>query len=107
MKHAFPHFTGCKGSSVGISIAATWYSRFGQAAWNQLGGHINPFNPALHRWLDAHGLTLSDPDAATLLANEPGRQSGMLAFTQVFGMIAVTFALMVPLLFILKPDKSP
>ncbi len=43
------------GSSIGISIAATWYSRFGQADWNQLGGHLNPFNPALRQWLQDSG----------------------------------------------------
>ncbi|EGV33785.1 drug resistance transporter, EmrB/QacA subfamily [Thiorhodococcus drewsii AZ1] len=91
------------GSSIGVSIAATWYSRFGQADWNQLGGHINPFNPALHHWLQVQGLTLSNPKAAVLLTNELSRQSSMLAFTQVFGMIALSFVLMLPLLLLLKP----
>lgn len=94
------------GSSIGVSIAATWYSRFGQADWNQLGGHINPFNPALDQWLHAQGLTLASQDAAVLLTNELGRQSSMLAFTQVFGMIALSFVLMVPLLLLLKPGTG-
>ncbi|NEX23424.1 DHA2 family efflux MFS transporter permease subunit [Thiorhodococcus mannitoliphagus] len=92
------------GSSIGVSIAATWYSRFGQADWNQLGGHINPFNPALHHWLQVQGLTLSSPNAAVLLTNALSRQSSMLAFTQVFGMIALSFVLMLPLLLLLKPS---
>ena len=91
------------GSSIGVSIAATWYSRFSQADWNQLGGHINPFNPALHHWLHAHALTLTSPQAAALLTHELSRQSAMLAFTQVFGMITLSFVLMVPLLLLLKP----
>ncbi|EXJ15375.1 DHA2 family efflux MFS transporter permease subunit [Imhoffiella purpurea] len=91
------------GSSIGVSIAATWYSRFGQADWNRLGGHIDPFNPALHHWLQAQGLTLDSPLAPELLANELSRQSSMLAFTQVFGMIALSFVLMAPLLLLLKP----
>lgn len=94
------------GGSLGISIAATWYTRFSQADWNRLGGHINPFNPALDPWLHAQGLTLSDPQAAALLAAELTRQSAMLAFTQVFTLIAASFVLMLPLLLLLRPMQG-
>lgn len=93
------------GSAVGVSIAATWYTRFGQADWNQLGGYLNPFNPALYQWLDAHNLTLNDPHTPLLLANELGRQSSMLAFTEVFHFIAASFLLMAPLLLLLKANR--
>ena len=92
------------GSSIGVSVAATWYARFGQIDWNQLGGHINPFNPALAHWLKLQGLTLNDPMAAALLTHELSRQSAMLAFTQVFDLIALSFVLMAPLLLLLKPS---
>ena len=95
------------GSSIGVSIAATWYSRFGQADWNHLGGHINPFNPALNHWLQAQGLTLDNPLTPQLLAHELGGQASMRAFTQVFGMIALSFVLMAPLLLLLKPRSGP
>jgi MFS transporter, DHA2 family, multidrug resistance protein len=71
-----------------------------------LGGHINPFNPALDAWLQAQGLTLSDPQAAALLAAELTRQSAMLAFTQVFTLIAASFVLMLPLLLLLRPTQA-
>lgn len=90
------------GSAVGVSIVATWYTRFGQANWNQLGGHINPYNPAVHRWLEVQGFSLSDPLASTLLAHELGRQASMLAFTQVFQLIALSFLIMAPLLLLLR-----
>jgi len=90
------------GSSVGVSVAATWYTRFSQEDWNQLGGHINPYNPALAHWLQAQGLSLSDPQAIATLTAVLGRQSSMLAFTQVFEMIALSFVLMLPLLLLLK-----
>jgi DHA2 family multidrug resistance protein len=96
------------GSAMGVSIAATWYTRYGQIAWNQLSGHINPFNRALYHWLDAHGMTLSDPLAPALLAHELGRQSSMLAFTRVFQLIALSFLIMAPLLLLLRRgDRSP
>ncbi len=31
------------GSATGVPIVITWYTRFGQANWNHLGGHIDPF----------------------------------------------------------------
>ena len=93
------------GSSIGISIAATWFSRFGQADWNRLGGHINPFNPALKQWLQATGLHLEDPTTVAILTNELASQSSMLAFTQVFSLIALTFALMLPFLLLMSPPR--
>ncbi|WP_200333087.1 hypothetical protein [Thiocystis violacea] len=57
----------------------------------------------MHHWLHVQGLTLSSPNAAVLLTNALSCQSSMLAFTQVFGMIAPSFVLMLPLLLLLKP----
>ena len=92
------------GSSIGVSVAATWYVRFAQSDWNRLGGHINPFNPALEHWLKVQGLAMNDPMAAALLIHELSRQSSMLAVTQVFNLIAFSFVLMAPLLLLLKPN---
>lgn len=89
------------GSSVGISVAATLYTRLSQADWNQLGGHIQPFNRALRHWLEAQGLHLSDPLAPALLGTELARQASMLAFTQVFQLIAMSFLAMLPLLLLI------
>ncbi|MCB1875504.1 MAG: DHA2 family efflux MFS transporter permease subunit [Chromatiales bacterium] len=94
------------GSAVGISVAATWYTRFGQADWNRLGGHINPFNPNLHHWLSGQGATLADPHSAVLLGHELARQSSMLAFTQVFQWIAISFLAMTPLLLLLRKRQN-
>lgn len=93
------------GSSIGISIAATWFSRFSQADWNQLGGHISSFNPALQHWLQTSGMRLEEPATVAILTGELGRQSAMLAFTQVFFLIALTFVLMLPLLLLLKGTR--
>jgi DHA2 family multidrug resistance protein len=50
------------------------------------------------------GLSLNDPMAAALLTHELSRQSAMLAFTQVFDLIALSFVFMAPLLLLLKPS---
>jgi DHA2 family multidrug resistance protein len=94
------------GAAIGVSIVATWYTRFGQANWNQLGGHINPFNPAMYQWLTAQGLDVSDALAPMRLAGELSRQASMLAFTEVFELIALSFLLMTPLLLLIRGKTS-
>jgi DHA2 family multidrug resistance protein len=76
------------GQAIGISITATLLSRFGQNEWNQLGGHLNPYNPALSVWLHAHGVSPGSTMAAPLLAAELGRQAEMLAVLNVLKFIA-------------------
>jgi MFS transporter, DHA2 family, multidrug resistance protein len=94
------------GSAIGVSVAATWYTRFTQLNWHSLGGHINPFNPALQQWLAVQGLTMRSPQAPLLLGHELGRQAAMLAFTQVFQLIALSFLLMAPLLLLLRAQNQ-
>ncbi|MET0028085.1 MAG: DHA2 family efflux MFS transporter permease subunit [Candidatus Thiodiazotropha sp.] len=94
------------GSAVGVSIAATEYTRYTQIDWHQLGSHIQPFNPALHNWLAAQGLTLNHPMAVSRLAQTLSEQASMLAFTQVFELIAMSFLLMAPLLLLLRSSHK-
>ncbi|HUJ87333.1 MAG TPA: DHA2 family efflux MFS transporter permease subunit [Burkholderiales bacterium] len=90
------------GSSIGISIVATLLARQTQVAWNQIGEHVEPFNPALFRYLKLLHLNLSDPQAPALLAMELGRQAQMVAFIDVFLFITLCFVAMLPLVLILQ-----
>lgn len=90
------------GSSVGISIASTATYRLGQITWNQLGGHINPFDPAVQDYLAARGLSLSDPLAPHVLGAELARQSAMLSYVDAFHMITLSFAALAPLVLLLR-----
>jgi DHA2 family multidrug resistance protein len=90
------------GSAVGISIAVTWLTRFTQENWHNLGGHINVFNPALQYWLDAQGLRLDQAVTPLLLRQELITQATMLAFVQVFRLIALSFLVMSPMLLLLQ-----
>ena len=94
------------GSSIGISIASTIATRTSQINWNTLGGHIDPYNPALQQWLQNKGLTISDPLAAQLLGEELARQSGMLGFVDAFHFIALSFVALAPLLLLLKGGRN-
>jgi DHA2 family multidrug resistance protein len=88
------------GQSLGISIIATLLSRFGQTEWAMLGGHLNPYNPALQAWLAHNGLQAGDPMAVTLLSLQLGQQSQMLALINIFkfvGWACLAMLLFVPL----------
>jgi MFS transporter, DHA2 family, multidrug resistance protein len=94
------------GGAVGVSLAATWLTRFTQEGWNYLGGHINPFNPALRYWLDARNLSLAQPVTPLLLGHELLTQATMLAFVQVFRLIALSFVFMTPLILLLRAKSG-
>ncbi len=90
------------GSAVGISIAATVFTRMTQVNWNRLGGNINPYNPALQQWLSTKQLTIADPLAPQLLAHELGRQASMIGFIDAYWFVTLSFLLLAPLLLLFR-----
>jgi DHA2 family multidrug resistance protein len=99
------------GASIGISLVSTVLSRENQINWNQLGGQITRFNPALQDWLALKGLALADPLAPQLLAQELARHAAMIAFVDAFWFVTLSFFAVVPLLLLLRrralPNTSP
>jgi DHA2 family multidrug resistance protein len=96
------------GSSVGISIVITLYTRHSQSAWNKLSGFIEPYNPALYDYMERLHLHLDDPLTSALLGNELGRQAQMIAFIDIYAFIAMSFIAMIPfVLFIKKKPSAP
>lgn len=94
------------GSSIGISVIITLYTRHTQIAWNQLSGFVNPYNPALSNYLQSLHLDIHNPLSISLVANELGRQSQMLAFVDVYAFIAWSILAMLPLVFFIKKIKN-
>jgi DHA2 family multidrug resistance protein len=90
------------GSSIGISIVATVLTRHTQMAWNQIGGHIKVFNPALGHYLGGLGVNAQSPAAAPVLAHELARQAQMVAYVDSFLFVTWSFLLMLPLVFVMK-----
>jgi DHA2 family multidrug resistance protein len=78
-----------------------------QVAWNHLGGHVNPYNPALGPFLRQLGLSPDDPRALALLAQQVGQQAQMTAMLDVFVLIVWSFVLMLPLVLLLKHSHAP
>lgn len=94
------------GGSIGIAIAATVLTRASHANWQSLGAGINPYNPALTSWLDASGLSMSDPGAPQILGLELMRQSTMIGFIEAFGFVTLSFLLLIPLVLLLRSDDT-
>lgn len=93
------------GSSIGISITITLFSRYSQMAWNQIGGNIQPYNPAVQDYLSRLHLDIHQPEAAVLLGGELFKQAQMVSFVNVYAFIMWSFLLMLPLVFFLKKNK--
>lgn len=90
------------GSSVGIAVVASLVSSHTQIHWNQLGAHVQPFNPALGAWLAPLQATPSDSQAMAMLAGEVARQASMQAVNDAYMLVAWSFLAMLPLLLLLR-----
>lgn len=94
------------GSSIGIAITLTFMTRHAQLVWNQLGGFINIYNPALNQYLASLHVNINTPLAANVLAGLLSKQSQLLVFVNVFAFLAWSFVLMLPLVGLLKYKKA-
>jgi len=94
------------GSAIGISVAATVFTRMTQVNWDSLGGNINPYNPALQQWLAVKHLTIADPLAPQLLAHELERQASMIGFIDAYWFVTLSFLFLTPLLLLFRRKPS-
>jgi DHA2 family multidrug resistance protein len=90
------------GNSLGISMAISLFSRGSQTAWNQLGGWITPYHFPVSRYLHSLNLSVQDPLAIRVLAEELKRQSQMISFLKVYEFIAISLLIMIPMVLLLK-----
>ncbi|RLA03317.1 MAG: MFS transporter [Gammaproteobacteria bacterium] len=93
------------GSSMGISLASTIYTRSSQTQWNVLGSNITPYNPQVNEWLSSLNMTIEDPHAPQILANLLQQQSSMVGFLDTFYFIMWCFIVIAPVLFLIKSVK--
>ena len=94
------------GSSIGISIVITLFTRHTQIAWNQIGGQIQLYNPALQSYLHQINMDIYNPAATSILANELSRQAQMASFIDVYAFISWSFVIMIPLIFLIRVQKN-
>jgi DHA2 family multidrug resistance protein len=102
------------GGSVGISLVAAAQTRWAQVSQSNLAGHITALNPLyaarlhnLQAALQAGGSapTQAAQQAQAILYGEMLRQSSMLAFIDVFRVLAWICVALIPLMFFMKPAK--
>ena len=90
------------GGSLGISTVSTLLARLTQMEWNQLGGHIQPYNLAVQQYTASLHLQPTSPLGATVLAKTLETHAQMLAFINIFSFITWAIILMLPLVFLLN-----
>jgi MFS transporter, DHA2 family, multidrug resistance protein len=94
------------GAAAGISIVTTLLTRQAQVIWNELGGHVTKYNPALVEYLRSLHLTPTDPHAMAIVAAQIAQQAEMSAMLDVFKVTTWSFIGMLPLVFLLRRNKN-
>jgi DHA2 family multidrug resistance protein len=94
------------GSSIGIAVTITLWTRHSQVAWNEIGAHIQAINPAVSQYLAPLHLQANSPQGAAVLGQMLSQQAGMVSFVSVFSFITWSFLAMIPLVFLLKSQKG-
>jgi DHA2 family multidrug resistance protein len=103
------------GGSVGIAAIATMLSRNTQAQYNVLGSHVSMFDSQARSMLEqirggfmARGMDFvtASQAAYAALSGMVSQQAVMVAFVQLFRILALVFAVVVPLVFIMRKPKG-
>jgi len=103
------------GGSVGIATIATLLSRNTQIQYNILGTHLSAFDARVGALLEqirggfmARGMDFSTASRAAYaaLSGMVSQQASMVAFVQLFRILALVFAVVIPLVFIMRRPKT-
>ncbi len=99
------------GGSIGIASATTILARHNQSNTNVVGSHVDIYNPKAMAMIDnmragfmARGsdFTTATHQAYDAIFGMVQQQAAMISFNEVFFLFGVIFALMLPLLLIMK-----
>jgi len=103
------------GGGIGIAAIATMLSRSTQSQYNILGAHVSAYDARVGTLLDqirggfiARGMdfTTATQAAYAALSGMVSRQAVMVAFVQLFRILALIFAVVIPLLLIMRKPKT-
>lgn len=89
------------GGSVGVAVGAALFARQGQVEWNQLGGHLSQYNPALSALLAHVGITHMGAHAGALLARVLGQQANLQSMLDVFLVLGLSVLATLPMLLLM------
>ncbi len=91
------------GGSIGIAFVSTIMTEEAQSAWNQMGGHVNPFSPALYRYFgmtNIHGQT-----QWAVLGQMLERQAAMRGILDAFVFLLGAFVAVLLIVLAMKPRR--
>ncbi len=103
------------GGSVGIATATTLLARRQQVHFAALGAHFDPFEPRTTAFLDGLKRSFLAAGADPVTAGQRAaagavglvqRHAAMLSFVDVFRILAGSFLLVAPLVFLMKAPKK-
>jgi DHA2 family multidrug resistance protein len=94
------------GSSLGISILATYFSRSTQQSWALLRGDINPYSEPLHAYLAPLHLGVQDPQGIAIAARAVLHQAQNIGYIDSFWFATLNFVMMLPLLLLVRTPKK-
>lgn len=97
------NFFRSMGSSIGVAVFTTFVTRQAQISWHQLGGFMNPFNPAFYGYLHQAHWDINNNQAYAQFAQILYNQSYMQGFIYANRMFSWMAVLVVPL--VLMIDK--
>jgi len=88
------------GGSIGLTIFATLLGNYSKAADAGVGAHVSLLRPELANIVASSEVVLRG------LAGRVARQGAVLAYEKIFLLQAVTFIVVLPLLFFLRQPKN-
>jgi DHA2 family multidrug resistance protein len=103
------------GGSLGIAVATTLLARRQQLHTSVLGAHVDPYSPQARALLDqlraafmARGadLATATDQARAAAFGLVQRHAAMLSFTDAFRLMALLFASLLPLLFLMRTPRA-
>jgi MFS transporter, DHA2 family, multidrug resistance protein len=95
------------GGSLGISIGENVFDRSVQTMHASLAEHANPYNPMLHMPNVVSAWNLHTVTGLATLDAEINRQAAMIAYLDVFKLLMIITAAMIPLLLLLRKQRTP
>jgi DHA2 family multidrug resistance protein len=89
------------GTSLGISVMVTFYTRYAQASHERLAEFASPGNPMMRPQGSSPGFDLSDPAALAALNGEVDRQASSWAYADVFHLLCLLSLALIPIVMLL------
>ena len=103
------------GASIGIATVTTLVARHSQVHTNTLGAHLSVYDPQTQAIISriTSAMMARGADAATathqayvFLAGMVGRQAAIMSYNDVFAVLTLLFASMLPLVFLMRKPKQ-